>query len=236
MRIVKKILMIIVTFFLVLLLIFNAYNFISVKILKKDVASVGGYTLLEVVTGSMEPTIHIGDLIVIQLDTSYEVNDIVTFYDVDGSFVTHRIKAIENNQMITKGDNNNTEDEPISLDKIVGKYQFKITGAGKILSAFKSPLTMFLILVIGLLFCYLVSTDKEGRPILTEEEKEWQEFQNLKKKKGKKEEKIENEKEWIEKKIESLFQTKREVNNQIRALLEKKKELEKENKLSDKEN
>lgn len=232
MKIVKRLGIGIVTFVLVLLLVFNVYNFVSVKVLQKGLASIGGYAILEVVTGSMEPTIHVGDMIVINTkEINYQESDIVTFYDVDGSFVTHRIVSIEENVMVTKGDNNNTEDDPTNMDKIVGKYLFKINGAGKILASFKSPFVLIMILIIGLLFCVLISTDKEGKPILTEEEKELQEFKEYKTKKTKEEkgkkEKILNKKEILEKEIADLFEEKRKINKRIKLLIKKKAKLEK---------
>ena len=182
MKIVKKLLIIIVTVVLCFLLIFNVYNFVSIKILNKDLATFGGFAILEVVSGSMEPTIHVGDLIIIDTkENNYQENDIVTFYDVDNAFVTHRIISINGKEMITKGDNNNTLDEPTKTDKLVGKYIFKISGVGKLLSAFKSPFVMIMFLVIGLLFCYLVSADKNGNPIITQEELDLQEFKDYKK-------------------------------------------------------
>ena len=125
----------------------------------------------------MEPTIKIGDLIIIDTkEKNYQENDIVTFRDIEDSFVTHRIISPNDQEMVTKGDNNDTVDEATKTDKIIGKYAFKITGIGKLLSSFRSPFVMFMILIIGLLVCYLVSTDKEGKPILTDDEKEYKEF------------------------------------------------------------
>lgn len=173
--------------FLVFLLTYNVYNFVCVKVLKKDIATVSGYGMLEVVSGSMEPTILVGDIIVIDVnDKNYQLGDIITFYE-DDSFITHRIIFIDGEQVITKGDNinNNTEDDPISKDQILGKYKFKINGGGKLLSAMKSPLTMIMIFIIGILICIFVSTDKDGEPILDSEEKEYQEFQTYLKKKKK---------------------------------------------------
>lgn len=239
MKIVKKVLLIVITILLVLLVAFNAYNFFSLKVLKHKLTTVGGYSLLEVVSGSMEPTIHVGDMIIINTKASnYQENDIVTFLDVNGSFVTHRIVSINEEEMITKGDFNNTEDEPTKIDKIVGKYVSRIPAVGKLLSSLKNPFTLVMILIIGLLFCYLISTDKNGNPIFTEEEKEFLEYQKEKnkpkvnKKKNKKkeiskQEKIQKERESIEKEIEALFKEKREINKQIRVLLEKKENLRK---------
>ncbi len=195
MKIVKRLLIGIVTVLLTLMFVFNIYNFISIKILHKDIADFGGFAILEVVSGSMEPNIHIGDLIIIDTKANlYQKDDIVTFYDENGSFVTHRIVSINENEMITKGDNNNTEDEATDVSKIVGRYVTKISNAGKLLASFKNPLVLLLILVIGLLFCFLISTDKDGKPILTEKEKlmqEFREYKKMKKKNKKKKEKTE---------------------------------------------
>ena len=55
----------------------------------------------------MEPTIKIGDLIVIDLDDrGYIIGDIVTYYDEFHTFVTHRIVDVREGKFITKGDFN----------------------------------------------------------------------------------------------------------------------------------
>ncbi len=187
MKIFKKTIFTIFTVFMVLLLTYNIYNFVCIKILKQDISTVGGYGMLEVVSGSMEPTIKVGDIIVIDVnDKKYKVGDIITFL-MDDTFVTHRIVSIDGDYMTTKGDNiNNTEDDPISQNQVLGKYKFKIHGGGKFLSAIKNPFTMIMIFIIGILVCIFVSTDKNGEPIIDSEEKEYQEFQRyLKNKKDK---------------------------------------------------
>lgn len=207
MKVIKRILFTIATLLLVLLFLFNFYTFFCVKILKQDLATVNGYALLEVVSGSMEPTIHIGDMIVIDTkNTNYQENDIVTFYDVNGSFVTHRILSINGEEMVTKGDNNNTQDEVMPISNIVGKYVFAIGGLGKILASFKTPFVMIMILIIGFMVCFLISTDKDGKPILTEEEKEFQEFiKNKEKKKAKNDVEVKTSVEKIDKKSNTVL-------------------------------
>lgn len=186
MKIFKSILTKFIYLILILLVSFNVYNFVCINILKQDIPLINGYGILEVVSGSMEPTIDIGDLIVINTkDSNIKENDIITFYDENNAFVTHRVIKVEDNMITTKGDANNTEDKEFSKTKVVGKYVTKIKGMGRIMSSFKSPFVMIMILVIGLLACYLVSTDKEGKPIITEEEKEYEEFLEYKNKKKK---------------------------------------------------
>ncbi len=195
MKIIKRIFITILTLLLVLVFLFNAYTFYSVKVLGKDLATINGYAVLEVVSGSMEPTIHIGDMIIINTkETNFKENDIVTFYDVNGSFVTHRILSIEGEEMVTKGDYNNTVDEAMPLSNIVGKFVFRLNGTGKLIAAFKKPFVMVMVLVIGIMVCFLISTDKDGKPILSEEEKEFREFQK-KKLNSSKDEKVINKKD-----------------------------------------
>ncbi len=186
MKIIRKVSTTIITCLLVLLASFNVYNFICIHLFHQDLTTIGGYAVLEVVSGSMEPTIHVGDLIVIDKNApSYRQGDIVTFKDVDGSFVTHRIVKIDKETMVTKGDANHSADDMMSVSSLVGKYTLRIPGAGKIMAAFKSPFVMIMIFIIGVLTCVFVSTDKQGKPILEKEEKEYLEFLDYKKRQGK---------------------------------------------------
>ena len=182
MKRIKGIVIGLITSILILIVMFNVYNFVSINVLKKDLATINGYAVLEVVSGSMEPTIHVGDLIVIDTkDKDYKKKDIVTFYDVNGSFVTHRIIDIDGDKIITQGDANDSKDDAINKKDIVGVYEVKIPGIGTLINSFKSPFIMIMILIIGVLVCFLVSTDKEGKAILTEDEKEFLEFKEYKK-------------------------------------------------------
>lgn len=193
MKLLKKILLTFITVFVVLLVTFNVYNFVSIKLLHKDLALVNGYAVLEVISGSMEPTIKVGDLIIINTnEEKYGLGDIITFRDINGSFVTHRIINIEDNVMVTQGDANDSPDEEMSVSSIVGKYEMRIPGAGKLMTSLKNPLVMVLILAIGIIICFLASTDDELNPVdLTEEEKEFLEYKKNKEKskKNKKERK-----------------------------------------------
>ena len=214
MKIIKRIFITIVILLLVLIFLFNAYTIYCLKVLDKDLATINGYAVLEVVSGSMEPTIHIGDMIIIDTkETNFKENDIVTFYDVNGSFVTHRILSIEGEEMVTKGDYNNTQDEAMPLSSIVGKFVFRLNGTGKLITAFKKPFVMVMVLVIGIMVCFLISTDKDGKPILSEEEKEFREFQ---KKKLNASKKVINEKDTSvkEKENKTIEKTKENENKQ----------------------
>ena len=104
MKILKKIIVTVVSIFLLLLLTYNVYNFISTKVLKNDIAPVFGYAVLEVVSGSMEPTIHVGDMIIIDMnDTTYDKDDIITFYDKEGGTNDKETEGPENHREIEGG-------------------------------------------------------------------------------------------------------------------------------------
>lgn len=167
MKYVKKIIQIIIWLFLLIILSFNIYNYVSIKILHKDLTSINGYAILEVVSGSMEDTISVGDLIIInENDKSYDISDIVTFKDENDSFVTHRIIDKDDNGYITKGDNNDSKDQGyIKEEDIVGKYAFKLAKMGLIFSSLKNPITMILIFIIGIVVCIFISTDKNMKPV-----------------------------------------------------------------------
>lgn len=187
MKLVKKVFAIIIITFLGLILICNIYRFICTKILKRDIATVAGFAALEVISGSMEPTLHVGDMIIINTKANdYKKGDIITFYDKNGSFVTHRIVSISEAELITRGDNNNRDDEANVPEKIIGKYVFKIGKGQKVIETLQKPLFVFLILIDGLFLSVFSSIDKKGNLILDDEEKEYEEFKEyLNRKKGK---------------------------------------------------
>lgn len=76
--------------------------------------------IYNVETGSMEDNIHAGDYILTLKKDKYEVGDIITFRK-EHYLITHRIIEEADGKFITKGDANNTVDEPVSTDYIVGK-------------------------------------------------------------------------------------------------------------------
>ena len=56
--------------------------------------------------------------------SNYNLGDIVTYLDNDDMIVTHRIIKCNGDSFIAKGDNNNLEDEEISVDRIYGAVVF----------------------------------------------------------------------------------------------------------------
>lgn len=143
---------------LIPILIINVTLIIKSYANKDEVPKIGGYCPLIVLTGSMEPEISSGDLIICKQVEGSEVHigDIIAFFDPDSTgtaVLTHRVTQITEQDgtlvFITKGDANNSEDKtPVPADRLVGGYQLKITGAGNV--------AMFMQTTAGLVVCVIV--------------------------------------------------------------------------------
>ena len=109
--------------------------------------------LLIVKSNSMYPTLQKGDFILIKRNNDYKKGDIIT-YDYESNYlVTHRIIEKNNNFFITKGDNNNSEDDKfIQLDNIKGKVILILNR--------KNQISIFLLMIFLVLFC-LFKNNKE---------------------------------------------------------------------------
>ena len=123
------------------------------KLTKSD--DVLGFTPLKVLTGSMEPAIKVGDLIIIK-DTdksNIEEGDIITYKTTTNAFVTHRVIEIideDGNTMFrTKGDANNIEDKDlVGEEAIAGKYLFRLPAFGYLSDFMSKPLGFILLFVL----------------------------------------------------------------------------------------
>jgi signal peptidase len=117
------------------------------------------YQTYFVLTGSMEPTISVGALIVLFPATADDLRlgDIITFPRPDrpSELVTHRIYAIETSAdgatrtFLTKGDANPTPDRwQVSANGPGWRYAFNVPCLGYAFEAMASPLARLLLVVI----------------------------------------------------------------------------------------
>jgi len=130
-------------------------------------------TIAVVLTGSMEPTIGVNDLIVVEKTNDYEVNDIVV-YQTGNMLVVHRIIAIDGEMVITAGDNNDGEDTPINIKSINGEVVDIIPHLGLVLKIVKSPIGLVVIVtlaVILLILSYKKEKKEENKDIDSIKEK-----------------------------------------------------------------
>ena len=123
------------------------------------VPSVGGVTPLIVLTDSMYPNIHSGDLIFCgeKAAEDVQVGDVISFFDPAGngtSVVTHRVTEItttEDGKLAwkTKGDANNIADAtPVPAENLVGVYRSRLAGLGSV--------AMFMQTTAGLIVCVVL--------------------------------------------------------------------------------
>lgn len=104
-----------------------------------------GYGSAIVLSGSMEPALHVDDLIIVKQSDNYKVGDIVVFQN-SRELIIHRIICIDEDKIITQGDANNIADDPISLNDIKGKAQKRIPKLGVLVRFLKKPIGIILLL------------------------------------------------------------------------------------------
>lgn len=169
MSLVKKIAEYITNILLIIVVIaifFALYGFIQLKIMNKTYINYFGYTFFEVVSGSMSPTINTHDLIIVKIDNEVKEDDVITFYK-DNSFITHRITDyVDDENIITKGDANNTTDKSISKNEILGKVVYIIPKFGiirVILSDIKVIASVFVTIILFSIAFSIKKVDKDEK-------------------------------------------------------------------------
>lgn len=129
------------------------------------VPSIFGLRLLSIQTPSMKPTINDGDL---AISTAVEPEDlrpkdIITYWTViNGERVlnTHRIENIYDGGGFlifeTKGDANTSVDIlTVHERELVGKYQFRIPGVGKVFDYLQTGMGFFIVVVIPVFIFFI---------------------------------------------------------------------------------
>lgn len=106
-------------------------------------------------SGSMEPTIMTGSIVVVKPSASYAVNDVITFGEDTKRQIptTHRIIATNGDfksiSYTTKGDANEEQDPaPVSQSDIIGKVVLAVPYAGYILDFARQPIGFTLMIGI----------------------------------------------------------------------------------------
>ena len=151
-----------------------------------QVPQVMGFSILQVLTGSMEPTIPEGSMLLIQETDpkSLQPGDIISFFSpdpsLDGALNTHRIQQVvaegDTLEFITKGDANFLEDQqPVAAQQVVGKVIFISPTLGKFVRLISNPLVFVLAVLLPLaamLIANLVKALRSAAQLAKEEEEE----------------------------------------------------------------
>ena len=130
----------------------------AVLVLFTSKTSLFGLRSFVVVSGSMEPAIRLGSIVLTKSATNYKTGDVVSFNNKAGQTVTHRIMETKTSpdgqSFILKGDANNTADgEEVKKRELIGKVFLTIPYLGRLVSFLKTlPGFLFLIIIPSIIF------------------------------------------------------------------------------------
>ena len=163
MKIVKlslKLLKNIIIGVLAVVLLLNIIGIVKKIFFKEQIPLVFGFGNAVILTGSMEPALASGDIVIIQRHSDYEAGDIVTY--TSNTCITHRIVQKTPTGYITKGDANNTPDQEIEQSRVIGKVIKIIPKAGHAILFLQSPLG--LLILISAMFAIELPILLKGKP------------------------------------------------------------------------
>lgn len=170
-KIILNVIGIILCIILIPILVINCFLIVKGITDKHEVPSIGGNAPLIVLTGSMDPTIKAGDLIVTKkVDAEdVKVGDVISFFDPDGNgstIVTHRVVGIEIDEnsgetfFRTKGDNNDIADmTPVPVENLVGRWEgTRFWGLGRVVLFTQSTVGIIVIIavIVAGIFVYML--------------------------------------------------------------------------------
>lgn len=156
----------------------NMYMFNAKRLVGNEMPMPFGYGAAVVLSGSMEPTLSTGDLIVVKEQPEYAINDVVVFQDNSG-LVVHRIIAINGEYVVTQGDANNVADTPVSIESLKGVMVAAIPYMGTFANILKTPVGTVALIALAI-FTMESSFRKEKEKDNEERQKIIEEIKRLK--------------------------------------------------------
>lgn len=138
---------------LIIIMVYNI-SLIAQSILKPNkTPSFLGVKTYVIISGSMEPNIEIGDIVVVKAEENLDIGDVIS-YRKGQSVITHRITQINKNEngeieYKTQGDNNNVEDEEsIKPSNIEGKVIKIVPKLGNVTLILQNKVIIIFIFII----------------------------------------------------------------------------------------
>lgn len=165
------------TIFLVIIAIATAFSVIEAP---------GGFRILVVSSGSMEPNIKTGSVVLILPQSKYQVGDIITYRSElnanlkkPNSTVTHRVTKVQDDEgkatFKTKGDANNSEDlKDVTSNLVLGKVILAIPLLGYLIAFTKSQAGFIALIIIPatlIIYGELMAIKKEALKLIQERKK-----------------------------------------------------------------
>ena len=168
----KVILTITKIFFAILASAIIGYNLFLINaqvFLKEKLPMPLGFGTAVVVSNSMHPYLEINDLIIVKKTNNYSVGDVVV-YDDGHVLVVHRIVEIDDYMFVAKGDANNSNDRPYSVDLIKGEVVKIIPKIGVVQEVIANPFVQIACFAIAIvLFELSFKLDSKEKPKENEE-------------------------------------------------------------------
>lgn len=129
-----------------------AVAFIVLLLLSSALPIPGGIKTFVVQSGSMEPAIRTGSVVVVKPADSYAIGDVITFGPRSKTKppTTHRIVEVrDDGNYVTRGDANTDDDmRTVSRYEVIGRVLFSVPFAGYAVAAAQKPWGFTLIVVI----------------------------------------------------------------------------------------
>ena len=114
----------------------------------------GNYKVMMVLSGSMEPAIGKGSVVVVRPSDDYKIGEVITFkFKNSEESTTHRIEEIRivggKPVYVTKGDVNNAPDtREVLQEDIIGKVLFDIPYIGYVIDFAKRPVGFMILIIV----------------------------------------------------------------------------------------
>lgn len=159
-KIAKTVLINAIIFILGIIAILAIWASIQLNVQEKEYIDIFGYSIFSTETGSMSPTIEKGDIVIVKIGNQARVKDIITFKK-DNAIITHRVIDQYGSSFITQGDNNNTQDEPIMPDEMIGKVVHIINNVEVWKKVFSDNSVLVPIVITVVLFVILVAYEEK---------------------------------------------------------------------------
>ncbi len=159
--------------FIVTTVLWTAAGVATGIVLATTVTYLFGYRSLTVMSGSMEPAIHTGDVVVVKEVTPQDVRigDVVTFRDPSDAsrLITHRVHSMSiagaEVRFVTKGDSNTgVENWKVATDGRVGLVSYRLWHLGYVLFYLRSGFGRFVLVVIPALLLGVYEIWRIWRP------------------------------------------------------------------------
>lgn len=146
--------------------------FLVVSKVQGDTPTLFGYQMYFIRTGSMEPYLEPGDVIISKKYdggelVSGENGDVVTYRGSIGNraeLITHRVIEVDGDEIITQGDANNIADSPITKNEIEAVMVYKTVVIDKIYKVISTTWGFWLLIFMPiaiLIISEIVSLAKE---------------------------------------------------------------------------